>query len=68
MQVEVDTAQIAALEQQVENVYAVLAAVVHREGDSIHLDTTDVQAVSGGGVTIEASSDGVTLTYRPPSD
>jgi hypothetical protein len=61
MRVEVDTADITALEKQVDQLSALLTACVYRaKGKTIKLDDL-VQ----GGVTIEQTDDSIVLTYKP---
>ena len=60
MRVEVDTADITQLEQQVDQLSALLTAVVHRsKGKQVTL-----KDLVQGSVTVEQSDDGIVLTYK----
>ena len=60
MRVEVDTSDITALEQQVDQLSALLTAVVHRAKGR----TVTVKDLVAGSVTVEQSDDGIVLTYK----
>ena len=60
MRVEVDTADITALEQKVDELSALLTAVVHKHKGK----TVTVKELAQGGVTVEQTDDGIVLTYK----
>jgi hypothetical protein len=60
MKVEVDTADIAALESQVDQLSALLTAVVHKTSKKRVL----VKDLIPGSVTVEQTDDGIVLTYK----
>ena len=60
MRVEVDTADITQLEQQVDQLSALLTAVVHRSKGK----TVTLKDLVAGSVTVEQSDDGIVLTYK----
>jgi hypothetical protein len=60
MKVEVDTSDIAALEKQVEDLSALLTAVVHKAKGR----TVTIKDLVQGGVAIEQTDDGIVLTYK----
>jgi hypothetical protein len=60
MKVEVDTADITALETQVDQLSALLTAVVHRTKGK----TVTLKDLTPGSVTVEQTDDGIILTYK----
>ena len=60
MRVEVDTKEIAALETQVDQLSALLTAVVHKTKGK----TVTIKDLTPGSVTVEQTDDGILLTYK----
>jgi hypothetical protein len=66
MQVQVDTTQIAALEDSMAMLTTLLAAAAVKHSDGkLQLSATDIAAVDGGGVTMETRDGITTVTFNP---